>query len=516
MKPSQESKAHKLGHAVGQSFRGTKSTVKEVAALTKTQTGEVKIGARLAKESLGQRRNKASQYLTNVVGRALLGNITIPSSEVAAGVERAKVSQKRKLTFDNPLSKLIETAKQHKPSSRTMGRLAMASLMVTTAVLAKETPTSVQSADWALEQLANPQLPGVSKDKATTVISARPTANGNSLPGNWVAPTTRPTSVMDSNITSTWSAPRAEERVVYNALPVPSINAVDYATNQAAQAKAEAMQQQYRAYELARAQNRTSVPAPTTMLDTYVGWGEQTEIKRLAAQAEAAAEMQHIAAEREAAVAQIEPGQVMATLTMTQTGEAEGAPAGPYTNFHGVRAGMPELAPNTAATAYDFDLGLDSILGSGFGMYLSTQVPSLDTGKETVNADRPIVILGHNQTPIEDPLNPQSSEAFRYPDKTKFRNEETGERGDIWTLTMDDGTIRQYEAVTSAVVDINDPEVSKVIFESPFGGNGMNAYWCEHINDSTGETPYRGVMYFEDVTNQAIRDTSALSAHSQS
>ncbi len=159
--------------------------------------------------------------------------------------------------------------------------------------------------------------------------------------------------------------------MVYNALPVPSINAVDYATNLAARAKAEALQQQYRTYEVARAQNRTAVPAPTTMLDTYVGWGEQAEISRLAAQAEAAAEMLRVAAEREAAVAQIQPGQLMATLTMTQTGEAEGAPAGPYTNYHGVRAGMPELAPNTAATAYDFDLGLDNILESGFGMYLT-------------------------------------------------------------------------------------------------------------------------------------------------
>jgi hypothetical protein len=455
---------------------------------------DIKDAATSKLDTLRNRRARVADFIT---GRSLMARV--------ASVEPVKVREPKIPTV--PLSKVIgNKPKTPKSPVRHEARRTRRPVLRTAAAVAA---LSLTAANFNFAE-ANNQDPVTQEELSPHAPYLREVKIAN-----------RPASVMDSSLTSTWSAPRAEERVVYNALPVPSINAVDYATR-ITQARDAAEQNRYNTFEISRAdtlrdvlrQPYVSIPAEVSTYNA-ASRAEMNEIQRIAEAAQEQAEMQRVAAEREAAVAQIQPGQLMATLSFTQTGEAEGAPAGTYTNFHGVRAGVPQTTPGSASTAFEFDMGLPDILDNGFGMYLSTQVPDLDTGKETTNAEMPIVILGHNQSTINDPLNPDSTEAFRYPDKTVFRNPETGERGDMLTLTLADGSIRQYEAVSRAIVDINDPDVSKVIFESPFGGNGLNAYWCRHPRESAGETSLRGVDYYEDVTTQVISDPSLLSIRSQ-
>lgn len=246
-------------------------------------------------------------------------------------------------------------------------------------------------------------------------------------------------------------------------------------------------------------------------LNSPIMRGEYNEIRNLAATAHAEAERQHIAAQAEAERQRIEseraqkigamPGeQLIGIFDLTQTA----IPDQPYTVFHGVRVGSPQVLEGVTPTAPDFDAGLLTALDHGFGIYLLGRVPGLDDNDETKKS---IVIAGHNRTDIVDPLNLTDPNAYPYNDRTKLRNPDTGESGDILRFVrmygVEEGAgvrVEEYEAVSTEIVDTRNYEAT---YTALFETSDLNFYNCWHPGDETEANPdeefLRVVTHFERV-----------------
>ena len=165
--------------------------------------------------------------------------------------------------------------------------------------------------------------------------------------------------------------------------------------------------------------------------------------------------------ERNQKIAQLTPGQVMGTMRLIQTGGDPTNPMTPdgrYEMVHTIRVGEPE--GEGPFDDYTLDSGSAKSLDKGV-LSLTYQARALNGIDNDVTAkDIPYVFNVHHMTPIHDENYPDQTEALRRPDDTKIADPETGQRGDIMTITQLDGSMLFFEAIGSDVApsSVVDPQ----------------------------------------------------------
>lgn len=345
----------------------------------------------------------------------------------------------------------------------------------------------------------------------------------------------RPATVMDSSLLGTWSAPRAEDRVIYNALPVPTINAVDYAAR-LEQAQAAAQQARYDQYEIERARTlaaATRVPYVSTpdQTSTYnaVIQAEMDDIRRIAnTVAHEQAEKERYVAERAQRVGELQPGQQIGTIRLVQTGEAPGvgAPTGTRIVEHPVMVGMydPSRIAGAVPTAQEIDQGANDTLDYGGVIQLfGGSVPGIDVEGSPYNT-LPQVVTLHHLTPLnpaEGTSSTNPTEGLRWPEKTTIADPEAGIRGDTLIFTVGD-ELRIYEAIDQQIVDTKAPnhaEETRLIYGTEvYDASVFRVVTCyqseEELSRATpGDIPAaddRFVTYFKQIGTLDLDNVSSM------
>lgn len=485
--------------------RTVKSKSVNAARLAKNGLKEGVKSAKLAAEKMSAREAEAGRQISAMAGEAMMAKVLSTSNEAKAVAGEHRKQRRLHPNFKNPLSKLLEFSR-----SRTVRGAALAGLaLVTTATSSERVPTN-------------------HKDTAP-IAAAAPTATPRPRHS---APSPASSPSLSYSLPSTeWSAPRAEDRVTVNAPSTPnlvSIPLVDrIARQQDAARQAEAAR--YSQFEVNRANNLSdlSITPPTaspSILDSYQGWGEQAEINRLAAEATQQFEMNQYWAERAERIGMLQPGQQIGTIKLIQTGESDDplAPQGKHIVEHAIRVGYYDAnsLSGEIPTASEVDGGMKKALNQGAAIHTyGGFVPGID---QLSRFNQQPTILGlHHLTPVQDSAFPEQTEGFRWPEKTKIANPETGERGDILMMTVGETEV-VYQAIAQRLIDTtvegNQQEAELAFGTDEFGPEILRIYNCsqsaeELENALPGTIPaadHRYMVYFAPIATIDLATTSAI------